>query len=180
MVLSNLRRILATGHPLKPRYGIASLAPAFYAYVFIRELGHLVAKSMLGLPLNLKFLYGIIPSTDVTGLGTPPLTMAFLIASGPISALIAGYAIVAVLRWRMPASVLGTALGMLGYLCLVLDPIYFAIIPILHLGGEPEALIFGGGIPQRILILLALGVLVLNLIILRLKLIPILKRQFSP
>ncbi len=162
---------------MRSRYGIASLALAFYAYMFIRELGHISTKLIFRLSIDLRFIYGIVPSVDVTGCASEPFVVALLIASGPVAALAVGYILVTILRWRMPPSLFGSALGMLSYFCLVLDPIYFAVIPVLHLGGEPDALILTGRISQRGLIAIALGVLTLNLVILRLKLIPILKEH---
>lgn len=166
---------------MRSRLTLPALLIAFYLYLLVRELGHLVSRLALGLSAQVTFAYGLIPSVDIS-LSTAELSrseLTMLVLSGPFATLIVGYLILSSIRWRktLPYSILGLILGLVCYLCLVLDPIYFATVTITRLGGEPEMLTRWTGISDLSLTVAAVAILVVNLFALRLVVIPALRRH---
>jgi hypothetical protein len=152
---------------------------ALLVYLEIRELGHLVSGLILALPTRLIIRYRIMPAVeiDLAGVQATDGMVAFVIASGPALVLIVGYLLLVLMksRGRSLRPPLGMAVGLLCYASLILDPIYYSIVPLARLGGEPETLARSLGIPILGIVLGAFGLLALNVLLLRWHLLPIMK-----
>jgi hypothetical protein len=145
---------------------LVAVAIAFYAYYLVREFGHLLASRLPGLRVASAMRYKIFPGFDLypSESGTADVNEAVFIVAGPAMALLAGYALLLLLLRRgsrlHPA--VRSTMGILCYLALMLDPVYYAIIPLLKLGGEPEMLARVLSISTVPIMIVAVGVLVLN------------------
>jgi hypothetical protein len=154
---------------------------SFYAYYLMREAGHLIAGLMIGREVRALFMYRIIPRIAVDLQASRPTVreQALVIVSGPLAALVLGYILlVLIVRWgRTLHRSMHLLLGFACYLCLVLDPIYYAVIPLLRLGGEPQSLaaLLGYSVPAMIAI--AVGLLILNIALVRRKVVPLIRRR---
>ena len=148
-------------------------------YLVIRELGHLIACSALGIPFSIVVKSGFLPTIAATVEPTDLTTtaQAWLIMSGPIAGLLVGYVLlVLIARRRSPASVFVRLLAaMTCYLTLILDPIYYTIIPIFSLGGEPERLANLLGVPISKVQMIAIVLLLTNSILSRRIAVPFFK-----
>lgn len=158
------------------------LVPAsFYVYLLIRGLGRALAAALMGLPVDHIMFYKILPAFDVFSQSgeIAPAKIAILILGGPVCALLAGYILLVLLvpwRERLPSG-LGLFLCFTCYLSLILDPIYFALIPLLPLGGEPEMLARITSVSPIAIALPAMGLLGLNVILTRNRLVLLIKRS---
>jgi hypothetical protein len=152
---------------------------AVLIYLEIRELGRLAAGLILGLPTRLIIRYRIMPAVeiDLARVEATDGMPAFVVASGPVLALIAGYLLLILMkrRGRPLRSLIGFAVGLLCYASLILDPIYYSIIPLARLGGEPELLARSSGIPILGIAVGAFGLLTLNVLLLRWQLLPLIR-----
>jgi hypothetical protein len=157
---------------------VLAVLVGLFAYAMLREAGHLAALWALKLPAATTLRYGFLPAVDISpGPGAAPSSVGWVIAAGPIAAIAAGYVLVAVLtKWKagMPSFV-RVAAATACYLGLVLDPIYYAAIPLFNLGGEPEMVARLLGVPLVRLEISALILLVLNLILARRWVVPLLR-----
>jgi hypothetical protein len=151
-----------------------------YVYFLVREAGHLAAILLAGVPAEFMIRYRVIPAIEISpesqGIGNS--TEGFIMMSGPVMALLAGYLLFVLINryGRLVQSALGPILGFTCYLTLMLDPIYYSVIPLAGLGGEPERLAYlldisTGGIAGG-----AFALLVLNIILIRLRLVPLIRR----
>jgi hypothetical protein len=66
-------------------------------------------------------------------------------------------------------------LGLASYLALVLDPVYYAVIPLINMGGEPELLARLLGISTIRIAGPAIAILVINIMLVRSRVVPKLK-----
>jgi hypothetical protein len=172
-----LRRIQVRRNPLV----ILSAPAALYVYLLIRGLGRWLAATATGLPAYHTMVYKVLPTFGVlsnTG-DIAPVRSAILILAGPALVLLAGYLLlVLVSLWgeRLP-SWLRLFLCLTCYLGLILDPIYYAVIPLLRLGGEPGMLMRITGAPSVALILPAMVLLGLNVMLTRNRMVPLIRRK---
>jgi len=152
---------------------------ALILYSFVRESARLAMCGILGLEFTVsaraRGLLGI--AALIKHHGSANRDIAIAIASGPLGALIAGYLALLLLRKRgealpAPARVF---LCIFCYLALILDPIYYAVIPLARLGGEPSALASSSGLAMQAIQFVALGLLVINTLLIRKYVMPILK-----
>jgi hypothetical protein len=152
---------------------------AVYVFYVIRGLGRAVAALTAGLPVNHGMLYKVLPTFDVfsDAWEMAPSQLATLILAGPGLALLAGYLLLGLvghLGRRLPSGLL-LFLAITSYACLVMDPIYYALIPLMRLGGEPETLARVLDIPRLGVALPAMALLGLNVFLTRRNLVPLLK-----
>ena len=79
-------------------FTLIAVLGAFYAYYAIREMGHLISALALGLEFSTTLRFRILPGFDVLPVAAEitPKEAAVVILSGPVMALIAGYALLAV------------------------------------------------------------------------------------
>jgi hypothetical protein len=160
-------------------FALLSALGAFYAYFLLRYLGRGLAAAVMDVHLEQAVVYKILPRLDIfpRAAGVAPARLAILILMGPVVALLTGYLLMAILPrtghmpWRLRFFVC-----LISYFCLVLDPIYYAVIPLLRLGGEPEALAGVLGIPPVLVALLAMAILGLNVLLVRKKVVPVMRR----
>jgi hypothetical protein len=75
---------------------------------------------------------------------------------------------------RLPTPLL-LFLAITSYVALILDPIYYAVIPLLRLGGEPETLAWVLDVPRISVVLPAMALLGLNVFLIRRNLVPLIK-----
>lgn len=163
------------GHPLT----IVSVLGAVYVYYTLRGLGRALAALMMALPVRHNMLFKVLPAFDVfsDAWEMPPLRLAALILAGPALALLAGY-ILMVLIGRMGQRFpphLRLLLCLISYAGLILDPIYYALIPLLRLGGEPETLAWVLDLPRVWVALPAMVLLGLNVFLIRKRLVPVMR-----
>jgi hypothetical protein len=154
--------------------GVIGVAVSIYGYLLIRELGHLISAAVVGMPTVLVVLYRILPTWQAgpEALSLPRASQAFFIVGGPVLTLLAGYlTLVLIARWgtRLRGAFPGLLLAVLCYAMLMLDPIYYSIIPMLSLGGEPAAVASLLDVPRAALAVPAAGLLVVNVVLLRRK-----------
>jgi hypothetical protein len=161
-----------------PMAAISALG-SLVIYLIIRETGHLISGLVLGIPTTLVLRYGILPGVDVSQLAgsLAKRQEGSIIISGPILALLVGYGLLILFARRRRASkpVLQLFLGILCYLSLILDPIYYAIIPLANLGDEPERVAMLLEVSIRTIQLCALSLLLINMLLIRRKVVPFLK-----
>lgn len=154
---------------------------SLYIYLVVRELGHLLAASLLDLPARLVVQYRLLP-TWVTDPGATPIpehSRAIFLLSGPGVAIAIGYVLLALIsRWnRLLGPVVGLLAGVLCYAMLIFDPIYYTVIPVIGLGGEPAAVARLLGIPMLGIIIPAGVLLVIDVILITRVLAPRLRRS---
>jgi hypothetical protein len=161
-------------HPLTPLAVVAALV----AYLLLRDVGHVVACIVLGVRFSPVLKYGFFPSVEILSAGASARSLAAVILGGPAATLTTGYLLLNVIS-RAPAtpSGLGVLKGALCYLALVLDPLYFTVISLLNLGGEPEILTILTGFPATRMAILGLAVLALNLVLARRTVMPYLRGE---
>lgn len=162
-------------HPL----AIISVLGAVYVFYLLRGLGRALAASIMGVPINRGVLYGVLPTFDVFSGAweRAPRELAVLILAGPGLALAAGYALLAIVsspERRLPAHLL-LFLTITSYACLILDPIYYAVIPLLRLGGEPETLAWVLDVSRLGVALPAMALLGFNVFLTKRVLVPLMK-----
>jgi len=162
-------------HPLT----IVSVIGAVYLFYILRGLGRALAALILGIPLNQRMLYKVLPTFDVfsDAWQRAPLELAALILAGPALALLTGYMLLVLacsLGRRLPTPLL-LFLAITSYVALILDPIYYAVIPLLRLGGEPETLAWVLDVPRISVVLPAMALLGLNVFLIRRNLVPLIK-----
>jgi hypothetical protein len=164
--------------------GLLSVLGAFYTYLLLRQLGRATAAFMMDARLHLVMNYKVFPRFDMSfnAGALTPARFAVLILAGPGLALAVGYLLLALgtSRTRRPPRGLRLLTCLTSYLCLVLDPIYFAVIPLLHLGGEPETLMGVLGIPPLAMAAPAMALLGLNVILVRSRLVPAIRTGVDP
>lgn len=152
---------------------------SFGLYLLIRELGHLVALSLLRLPISAVLRYGCLPAFEVGGetLALSVKSAAWVVASGPMAVLAAGYILLAAIAGGRlkTTSFLRLLGGLTCYLALVLDPIYYTVIPLFNMGGEPETLAYLLGVSLARIEIGALALLVVNAILTRRIVVPFLR-----
>ena len=152
-----------------------------YAYFLTREAGRLVVGFGLGLEVSPAARHGVFLGFEVhTGVvQLTPREIALLILSGPGMALAGGYALLALLiRWgNMIHPSLRLLLGLMCYLDLVLDPIYYAVIPLFRLGGEPETLAYLLSISRPTIVGIAMVILIFNTYLVHKKIVPLIRGE---
>jgi hypothetical protein len=158
---------------------IASVLGAFYAFYVLRGLGRALAAIIMGLPVTRVMIYRVLPGFDVfsDAWEMAPSRLATLILAGPACALLAGYLLLVLIGSRgkrLPSQLL-LFLCMTSYVSLILDPIYYAVIPLLRLGGEPETLAWVLDVSRIWVALPAMAVLGLNVMLTRRRLVPLIK-----
>jgi hypothetical protein len=158
---------------------ILSVVGAIYLYYLLRGLGRALAAASMGLPTNRVMLYKVLPTFDVfsNAWEMSPSTIAVLLLAGPACALLAGYLLMALID-RLGESLPRPALLFLcitSYAGLMLDPIYYALIPLLRLGGEPDILTRALDIPRAWVVLPAMVILGLNVLLTRRRLVPLIR-----
>ena len=162
-------------HPLIVVIAAASLA----IYAVLRELGHLLACLLLGIPFEAMLRYGFLPAirTPAEAALLSGRSLAIILISGPIVALLAGYILLYILAKRPGHSPALRLFGALTcYACLIFDPVYYSAIPLFNLGGEPETLASLTGVAISRIEISALILLVLNLLLARKTLTPLLRK----
>jgi hypothetical protein len=162
-------------HPLT----IVSVLGAVYVFYTLRGLGRALAAVVMGLPVNRVMLYKVLPSFDVfsDAWQTAPSRLATLILAGPACALLAGYLLlmfIGCLGKRLPPQLM-LFLCMTSYAGLILDPIYYAVVPLLRLGGEPETLAWVLDASRLWVALPAMALLGLNVMLTRKRLVPLIR-----
>jgi hypothetical protein len=154
---------------------LLSILGAGYAYLLIRQMGKVLAATALGMPVDPGMIYGFLPDFQVSYPGdAPTYGHAILMLAGPGLALLTGYFFLWVVwhhRERIPSG-LRLLTGLISYLGLILDPAYYALIPLLRLGGEPEILARATGVSPIAIVLPAMVVLGLNVMLAKRHLIP--------
>ncbi len=158
---------------------ILSILGAIYVFYVLRGLGRALAAIIMGLPAKPVIIYKVLPGFDVfsNAWEMAPPRLAALILAGPACALLAGYLLLVLISYqgnRIPSKVLHF-LCMASYVSLVLDPIYYAVIPLLRLGGEPETLAWVLDVSRIWVALPAMAMLGFNVILARERLVPIIK-----
>ncbi|HVP57068.1 MAG TPA: hypothetical protein VMU02_03135 [bacterium] len=153
---------------------------ALLAYGLARELGHRVAIWVLRLPCTTTLRYGFLPAVDISRSAgsVSPSSAGWVTLAGPLAALAAGYAVlVVIVRRKAGSRLFGRTIAAIAcYLCLVLDPIYYAAIPFFNLGGEPETVASQLGLPLARLQVGAVILLILNIILTRKWVMPFLRQ----
>jgi hypothetical protein len=157
---------------------VIAIPISIYCYALTREIGHWISAAVLGLPVSGFLRVHLLPSFNVNHAGPGISRMASILftISGPGLALLAGYILLGVIlksRVRM-RSLPGFLLAFTCYLCLILDPVYYTVIPCARLGGEPEVLA-RSGISPAATVVVALGLLIINLVLVRTRMVPRLK-----
>ena len=156
-----------------------SVLAAIYVFYLLRGLGRALAAAVMGLPVGRVMIYKVLPSFDVfsDAWDMAPARLATLILAGPVCALLAGYLLLVLIGppgRRLPSQLL-LFLSMTSYAGLILDPIYYAVIPLFRLGGEPEMLTWVLGVSRIWVVLPAMAVLGLNVMLTRKRLVPLIK-----
>jgi hypothetical protein len=157
---------------------VVAVLVGLLAYAMLRELGHLAALWALKLPAATTLRYRFLPAVDISpDASATPSSAGWVIAAGPIAAIAAGYVLLAAItRWKPGTpSFVRVAAAATCYLGLMLDPIYYAAIPFFSLGGEPELVAKLLGVPLVRLQISALILLVLNVILARRWVVPLLR-----
>ena len=164
------------GHPLVP----VSVGVAVIAYLVIREVGHLVSLSAMGLAVRSFLQYGFLPAFGAASSNPilSPVSQALVILAGPVLVLVVGYILLWIMKrhHRLAGSGLGLSVCFICYLALIIDPVYYSIGPLLKLGGEPEMLAGLLEISPIPITVTALGLLVLNALLLRKRLVPLMRK----
>ena len=163
-------------HPLIVVIVVISLA--FYALV--RELGHLLACVVLGIPFDVVMRYGFLPSirTPAEAALLSGRSLAVILLSGPATELIVGYVLLyAIVKRPARSAYLRLLSAATCYACLIFDPVYYGVVPLFRLGGEPETLAALTGVAMSRIEIPALILLVLNVVLARRVLTPILRKQ---
>lgn len=158
-------------HPLIVVIVVISLA----IYALVRELGHLLACAILGIPFEWVLRYGFLPSvrTPAEAALLSGRSLAVILLSGPIAALIVGYVLLYAIARRPGRSASLRLLGAITcFACLIFDPVYYSVVPLFRLGGEPESLAALAGVGVSRIEIPALILLVLNVILARKVLTP--------
>jgi hypothetical protein len=182
-----VQRVTIIGTPIGGRrlrrnpMALAAILGAIYAYLTVREVGRLLTGLVLGLNIRPVLRYRVLPGFDV---GPFPAAItsrleALGLISGPILALALGYTTLVIIRNVPRPSRLAARLlpGAFCYLALVIDPIYYSVIPIAHMGGEPERVAALLGAPIVAIEAIALVFLVVNLLLVRKTLMSFLKEN---
>lgn len=156
-------------------FAVIGVLVSIYGYLLVRELGHLISASILGMPTNLVVHYLVLPTWQAgpEAFSMPDRSQAFFIFAGPALTLLVGYAaLVLIGRWgtRLRGAFLRLLPAVLCYAMLILDPIYYSIIPIVRLGGEPATVAYLLGVPRAAVAVPAAILLVVNVVLLRRKL----------
>jgi hypothetical protein len=152
---------------------------AVYIYLIIRQAGRLLGAVLLGVPAKSVVLYKVLPAFDVapSAAEIAPSGLAALILMAPLLALVVGYVLLIAVRRaseRLPYG-LRLLVCLVSYLCLIIDPAYYGVVPLLRLGGEPEFVARVLGDSQVIIALPAIVILGLNVILARRILVPAIK-----
>ena len=160
---------------------IVSVLAAFYVFYVLRGLGRALVAVIMGLPVTSVMIYKVLPGFDVfsNAWEMRPSRLATLILAGPACALLAGYILLVLIGYRekrLPPN-LRLFLCMTSYISLILDPIYYAAIPLLRLGGEPETLAWILDVSPIWLALPAMAVLGLNVFLTKGRLVPLIKAK---
>ena len=104
-----------------------------YAYFLIREAGHLVAMLLAGVRVELLTRYGVVPVLEISRESqvVSNSTEGLIIIAGPAMALLIGYLLFLFInRHRgLVLSRFGPVPVFVCYLTLMLDPIYYSVIP---------------------------------------------------
>jgi hypothetical protein len=160
---------------------IVSVLAAVYVFYVLRGLGRALAAVIMGLPVTSVMIYKVLPGFDVFSnaweIGRSRI--ATLILAGPACALLAGYILLMLIgsRGKRLPPLFRLFLCMTSYISLILDPIYYAVIPLLRLGGEPETLAWILDVSPIWLALPAMVVLGLNVMLTRKGLVPLIKGE---
>ena len=154
---------------------VIAIPISIYCYALTREIGRWISATVMRLPVSTSLRLHLLPSFSVSqdGSGASWTAGILFTISGPGLALLVGYVMLGVIlksRVRM-RSLPGLVLAFTSYLCLILDPVYYFVIPFTQLGGEPEELA-RFGVPPAAIVVIAVGLLVTNLILIRIRLVP--------
>lgn len=158
---------------------LLSALGAVYLYLIIRQLGRLLGAIALGVPVRNLVLYKILPAFDIApgAQDLAPAAFAAVLLMAPLLALVVGYVLLLVGRRtlaRLPSG-LRFPLCLVSYLCLIIDPAYYGVVPLFRLGGEPELVARVLGVSQTWIALPAMAILGLNVILARRILVPAIK-----
>lgn len=151
---------------------------AVMLYAILREAGHLAACLVLGVPVSGFLKYGFVPAVHIPAEAAmlTNRSLAVITLSGPVAALLAGYILLyAISRRQSKASPLLLLAGITCYACVTFDSIYYSAIPLFGLGGEPETLALATGLAMSRIQVAALVLLVLNAILTRRVVMPVLR-----
>jgi hypothetical protein len=158
---------------------IVLVLAAIYVYSLIREAARLAACALLGIQTTLlpraRGLLGLQVRVDWSHI--PRSHTGIVILAGPVVVLGVGYIMLVAIRKRgalMPDP-LRIFSCVLCYLALMLDPIYYAVIPLVGLGGEPSAVAVAWGAPVVVVQIAALAILVINTVFVRKDVVPLLR-----
>jgi hypothetical protein len=157
-----------------------SVLAAFYAFYILRGGGRALVAAMMGIPITRVMVHRVLPAFDVfsNAWEMAPSRLAILILAGPAATLLVGYLLVLVIGpkvERLPSPLL-LFLCVCSYAGLILDPTYYAVIPLLRLGGEPETLAWVLGVSRFWIAFPAMAVLGLNVMLARTRLVPFMRR----
>jgi hypothetical protein len=163
---------------------LPALLGAFYIYLLARSMGRGLGALLAGLRYHRILTYYVLPGFYVLPLNptAPPHELGFVLLAGPLTALATGYLILVLVARTIRSLPFGLRLLLcfVSYLGLVLDPVYYAIIPLLRLGGEPELSARLTGASTLTIALPAMAILGLNVMLARRYLVPALKEQRQP
>lgn len=164
-------------HPL----ALLSFIGALAIYLVVREAGHLVACLAQRMPVSVVLRYGFLPSVQIgpDAAEATARAAAAVILAGPAATLAAGYVLLygIVKSWPEafpPARILWAATC---YVALILDPVYYAVIPLLSLGGEPGTLAGLTGVSFLRIEIVGFAFLVANTILARRAVAPFLREH---
>jgi hypothetical protein len=154
---------------------------SLYIHLVVRELGHVAAALALDLPTKFIVQYRVLPAWQIDQgmIGIPERSQALFIIAGPAAALTLGYVLLGLIarRDRRPNHPLVLLPAVLCYAMLILDPLYYSIIPLLRLGGEPAAVERLLSAPSWVIVIPAVAFLSINLILAGRVLAPVLRRS---
>ena len=166
-------------HPL----ALLSFIGALAIYLVVREAGHLVACLVQRMPVSVVLRYGFLPSVQIEpdAAEATARAAAAVILAGPAATLAAGYVLLygIVKRWPEafpPARILWAVTC---YVALILDPIYYAVTPLLSLGGEPGTLAVLTGVSFLRIEIVGFAFLVANTILARRAVAPFLREHLA-
>lgn len=166
-------------HPL----ALLSFIGALAIYFLVREAGHLVVCLVQRMPVSAVLRYGFLPSVQLAPetAETSARAAAAVILAGPAATLAAGYVLLygIVRRWPEAIPRLRILWGVTCYIGLMLDPIYYSVIPLMSLGGEPGTLAALTGVGFLRIEIAGFALLVANTLLARRILAPFLREHLD-
>ncbi|MFZ1946107.1 MAG: hypothetical protein WAW06_01005 [bacterium] len=166
-------------HPL----ALFSFVGALAIYFLVREAGHLAACLVQRMPVSVILRYGFLPSVQAQPEAAEASTRAAaaVILAGPAATLAAGYVLLygIVRRWPEAFPRLRILWAVTCYVGLMLDPIYYAVIPLMSLGGEPGTLTALTGVGFLRIEIAGFALLVANTLLARRIIAPFLREHLK-